>query len=170
MSSHTKPKRRRPLLPFELRPEWITAVIDTREQQPFDLSPLRTVRGTLVTGDYSVRGLENVVAVERKSLADLVACVGSQRTRFEKEVQRLLAYPVRALVVEATWAGLEAGRWRGQVCPEAVVGSVLGWIGRGLPVVMAGTRDRAEKYVVRLLILSARRRWREAYEFVKNTG
>ena len=100
------------MLPAEFRPEQVTAVIDTREQSPLDLSPLTTIRKTLVTGDYSVLGLESIVAIERKSLTDLVACTGVERGRFEREVKRLLAYPVRALVVEASWEGMEAGRWR----------------------------------------------------------
>ena len=48
--------------------ENLTAIVDLREQLPLDLSPLRTIRGTLATGDYSVQGLENIVAIERKSL------------------------------------------------------------------------------------------------------
>jgi hypothetical protein len=39
--------RRRSPLPAELRPEAVTAVIDTREQLPLELSPLRIVRGIL---------------------------------------------------------------------------------------------------------------------------
>ena len=89
-------------LAAKLSPEQIVAIIDTREQLPLDLSPLASIRGTLQTGDYSVRGLENVVAIERKSLDDLLACCGRERDRFEKEIQRLVAYPVRALVIEAS--------------------------------------------------------------------
>ena len=55
-------------LPAMIRPENLTAIVDSREQLPLDLSPLRTIRGTLATGDYSVQGLENIVAIERKSL------------------------------------------------------------------------------------------------------
>jgi len=98
-------------LPAELKPEQVTAVIDTREQIPLDLRPLGMVDGTLTTGDYSVVGLEHHIAIERKNLMDLLGCVGQHRDRFEREVQRLLAYPVRALVVEATWADIEAGQW-----------------------------------------------------------
>ena len=156
-------------LPAALKPEQVTAVIDTREQRPLDLSPLITVRGTLATGDYSVQGLEHVVTVERKSLSDLVACVGKERKRFEREVQRLLAYPVRAVVVEAGWPDLELGNWRSQVVPEAVVGSVLGWVARGLPVIMAGNRKRTGEYVARLLLIAARRRWCEARDLVAKT-
>lgn len=49
--------------------------------------------GTLRTGDYSVSGLVDQVAVERKSEADYLACVGVERERFDAAVQRLLAYP-----------------------------------------------------------------------------
>ena len=106
-------------------------------------------------------GLERVVAVERKSLGDLLACIGQERDRFDREVQRLLAYPTRALVIEATWPDLEQGEWRSQVTPQAAVGSVLGWVAMGLPVVMAGDHQRAGRYVSRLLFTAARRRWRE---------
>ena len=149
------------MLPAEFRPEQMIVVIDTREQRPLDMSPLKTIRKTLVTGDYSVLGLEGVVAVERKSLTDLVACTGVQRRRFEREVKRLLAYPVRALVVEATWEDVETGRWPSRTRPDAVAG-ILGWMASGLPVILAGDRQRAGRFTSRLLFVAARRRWREA--------
>jgi ERCC4-type nuclease len=149
-------------LPADLRPDQVTAVIDTREQLPLDLTPLRSVAGTLTTGDYSVLGLVDVVAIERKSLPDLLTCIGAERERFDREVVRLLAYPVRALVVESTWGEVEAGDWRPKVTPAAAVGSLLGWIAAGLPIVMAGDHARAGRVVGRLLYTAARRRWREA--------
>jgi len=148
-------------LPFDIKPESITAVVDTREQRPLDLTPLQVVTASLTTGDYSVQGLEGEIAIERKSLPDLIGCVGVERERFEREVKRLLAYPVRALVVEATWQDIEAGKWRSKVTSSAALGSILGWVASGLPVVMAGDHQRAGKYVSRLLYISARRRWRE---------
>jgi DNA excision repair protein ERCC-4 len=148
-------------LPAELKPEAVTAIIDNREQLPLDLSPLQTTWGTLATGDYSVAGLEHLVAVERKSLSDLISCVGCERPRFDREVQRLLAYPVRVLVVESTWPQIEAGDWRSNVTANAAVGSLLGWIASGLPVLMAGDHERAGRYVARILFTAARRRWRE---------
>ena len=149
-------------LPAELKAEQVTAVIDTREQCPLNVSPLRSITGTLTTGDYSVCGLESVVAIERKSLPDLLACIGGERERFDREVIRLLAYPVRCLVVESSWSELERGDWRSKITSSAAVGSVLGWVAMGLPVIMADDHDRAGKYVSRLLFTAARRRWREA--------
>ena len=43
----------------------ITAVIDSREQTPFDLAPMKIEAGALQVGDYSVAGLESVIAIER---------------------------------------------------------------------------------------------------------
>jgi len=151
-----------PTIPAEPRPEQITAIVDTREQLPLDLDPLQSVAGTLATGDYSVKGLEAIVAIERKSLGDMLSCIGGERERFEREVQRLLAYPIRVLVVEATWAEFEAGDWQSKIKPSSAIGSLLGWSTRGLPIIMAGTHQQAGRYVSRLLFIAARRRWREA--------
>lgn len=151
-----------------IEPEQVTAIIDSREQRPLDLSPLKVETGTLTTGDYSVKGLEHVVSIERKSMPDLIGCVGTNRERFDKEVQRLLAYPVRCLVVEGMWSDLESGEWRSEVTPAAAVGSVLGWVTSGLPVIMAGNHVHAGRYVSRMLFIAARRRWREARSLVES--
>jgi DNA excision repair protein ERCC-4 len=146
-----------------IHPSDITIVVDSREQRPLDFSPLgiKTTSGSLATGDYSVRGLEAYCAIERKSLPDLLQCVGRERERFDKECQRLLAYPCRAIVVESSWIELQAGGWRSHVKPEAAVGSVLGWVAMGLPIIMAGTREQAATFTARILFIAARRRWRE---------
>lgn len=141
------------------------AVVDTREKTPFDLSPMKIVRGTLDTGDYSVAGLTSHIAIERKSLADLVMCVGRERERFDAACQRLLAYPVRAIVVEASWHDLQMGAWRGKTSPNAVMGSVLGWIAKGIPIIMGHNASLASRQVRGLLFLAARRRYKELLVF-----
>lgn len=148
-------------LPAKIEPEQLTAIIDTREQTPLDLSPLGSESGTLCSGDYSVKGLEHVVRVERKSLPDLVGVVGRDRERFDREVQRLLSFPVRALVIESNWREIEMGGWRGQVTPKQVVGSLLGWAALGLPVLMFDDHKRCGQYTSRLLYTTAKRRYRE---------
>lgn len=148
-------------IPASLKPEDVIAIIDTREQTPLDLSPLRSQVATLDTGDYSLLGLEHVVRVERKSLPDLIGCVGRDRERFDREVMRLLAYPVRVLVVETSWSDIEAGQWRGKVTPNQVIGSLLGWQVAGLAVHCIGDHARAGTHVARLLYHVTRRRYRE---------
>lgn len=161
----------------DIDPSAITAIIDTREQLPLDLSPLQMESGTLATGDYSVKGLENVIALERKSLPDLLGCMGGSRERFEKELQRMLSYSTRAVIVEAHWHEMEAGYWQSKITPASAVGSVLGWIAGGVPFMFIGdsrdaegniisAHDNAGRMVSRLLYIVARRRWREARGFV----
>lgn len=144
---------------IELRPEDVTAIVDTREQLPLDLSPLKTVKGTLDTGDYSVRGLEHHVSIERKSLPDYVGCIGAGRERFEREMARILAFPVRAVIIEASWADLEKGDWLSKVTPASVIGSTLGWISRGVPMLLTGSRWSSERAVSRMLFLAAKHQW-----------
>jgi len=125
-------------LPAKLDPSQVTCIIDTREQMPLDLSPLRTEPGTLQTGDYALAGCDEI-RIERKSLPDLVACVGVERDRFSREVERLLAFRVRILLVESTWEQIESHepafpQWRGKVSKESVIGSLLAWQAMGLSV------------------------------------
>ena len=73
----------------------------SREQTPFDLAPMQTKAGTLNVGDYSIAGLESVVAIERKSLPDLVACCGRERERFQRN-RRLHRGSLKA--TRSSWA------------------------------------------------------------------
>lgn len=150
----------------DIAPEDVTIICDQREQLPWDLSPMKSELGTLATADYSVKGLEHAIAVERKSLDDFLGCVGQGRERFDRECQRLLAYQTRAIIVEASWDELCRGEWRSKITPQAAQGSALGWIAMGIPLLFAGSRNHAEKAAARLLFLAARRHWRSAQVFL----
>jgi len=134
----------------------ITAVIDNREQRPWGLAPLKTIKGTLTTGDYSVLGLEHEIAIERKSLDDLLGCIGQRRDEFDRCIKRMLAYPVRAVIVEASWFQLEQGGWRSHITTAAAMGSVCGWIAAGIPFVFAGDAEKASIAAARILFIAAR--------------
>ncbi len=132
-------------------------IIDTREQAPLSFKNLLTTRAALETGDYSVAGLEHLIAVERKSLPDLLACCGHGRERFKRELQRLRAYRFRLLVVESDAAELEAGEWRSQLKPQHLLGSLASWTADfGLPVWLAGDHEGAGRFVERFLYQAAR--------------
>jgi len=152
--------------PAEFKPEMVTAIIDTREQLPVDLDPLQSVVRTLDLADYSWVGGEHIYRIERKSLTDLLACVGRERERFDRECERLRAYETRCIVVESTWPELEAGGWRSLITPKQAIGSCLGWAAMGIPIIMAGDHERAGRYIARLFFISARRRWRESRQLV----
>lgn len=69
-------------------------VIDTREQLPLHFRKSKnlegTVRGTLSTGDYSIEGFEDKIAIERKSSSDLFGSLGKGRERFKREIERAI--------------------------------------------------------------------------------
>ena len=60
-----------------------------------------------------------------------------------------------------TQTGHGRDEWRSQLKPQHVIGSLLGWVASGLPIIMAGDHERASRFVSRILFLAARRRWRE---------
>jgi hypothetical protein len=83
--------------------------------------------------------------VERKSLADLVACLGVERGRFERELQKAAAWEAFAVVVEASWADLANGQYRSRLNPHAACMSVLAFTARyRIPFIFAGGRQAAE--------------------------
>lgn len=146
----------------QLKPEDVTAIFDSREQTPLDLSPLNVERGSLPTADYTVKGLEHIVAVERKSLQDLIGVIGGGRERFDREMQRFLSYPSRLIVIEGTMAQIALKQYRGEIELNAAIGSILGWMARGIPILFAGSHEEAGKMTARFLFIVARRRWEEA--------
>jgi hypothetical protein len=146
----------------------MTIIIDTREQAPFAFEHERYAGtivepGTLDTGDYSLAGLSDRVAVERKSLPDLVGCLGRERERFERELQRAAALDAFAVVVESSWADLAGGKYRSQMNPHSACQSVLAFTCRyRVPFLFAGSRAGAEYATwgfLRQYLESARKRW-----------
>ncbi|HMM37905.1 MAG TPA: ERCC4 domain-containing protein [Desulfovibrio sp.] len=125
----------------------LSIVVDSREQRPygFEKYQAQTVPGTLATGDYSLVGLEARVAVERKSLSDLVACLGRDRERFERELRRAAALDRFAVVVEASMEDVARGRYRSRIKPHSALQSVLAFQVRyGTPFIWAGSREGGE--------------------------
>lgn len=143
-------------------------IVDTREQQPWDLAPMRSERGTLPTGDYTIKGLERLVAIERKSLPDLLGCIGRDRERFEAEMQRMLAYRWPYLVIEASLEDIENGRWKRKVHPHAVYGSLVGWEARGVHVKLMGDVGGCQRFVQSLAFTIARRYVEQLREIEKS--
>ena len=127
--------------------EALTAIRDTREQDGYTLAPMDLRVEGLQTGDYSVAGLEDMIALERKTLPDLVSCIGSGRERFLRELQRLKAHPFRAVVIEGLWSDLEDGHYQSRLNPDSATHSIISWQSRFcLPFAFVGTREAGERY------------------------
>ena len=139
----------------------VTIVIDTREQEAYSFDPrlAATVRRALPAGDYSIAGLENTVAVERKSLDDFVSTVIHSRARFRKELRKLAEYRAACVVVEAGLLEVLLHRYRGDAHPNAVLGSALSIIlDFRIPVFFCSSRQAACQFV-QAYLLAAHARW-----------
>ena len=105
-----------------LRP---VVVIDTREQAPLTFSRLEARRGTLATGDYSFHGGEEHLAIERKSVPDLVGCcMGANRERFFRELHRMRGFAFRRLLIVGAPEEIEQGQYRSAIKPRSVLATL----------------------------------------------
>lgn len=138
-------------------------LVDTREQRPLQFSAdVAVERVTLHAGDYSVRGLSDRVAIERKSTQDLVQCVGPERERFLDCCRRMRDYEFRLLVVECSVEDVYAQLYRGRTRPESVIGTTLAlFVDYGLPTLWAGSARNAANMVERILVRLWRKRGAE---------
>ncbi len=141
-----------------------TIVIDTREQEPLPIDGLPVKQGTLVSGDYSIRGAEELFAVERKTVTDLVGCcTGDNRARFERELHRLRGFDFARLLVIGNPEDITAGRYRSTIPPASIMASLAAWEVRyRVPVVFAPTVSDAVAYVEGWALWFARERIKTA--------
>jgi DNA excision repair protein ERCC-4 len=134
-----------------------TIIQDTRETLPYtfaciDPSP-RVEVATLATGDYSLKGLTDKVAVERKSLTDCYSTFGQGRARFQRELERAINFQFFAVVIEADMHTLaKHPPARSRLNPKTVIASIAAWAIRyRVHFWTCPNREFAERYTYRLL-------------------
>lgn len=156
-----------------------TILVDGREKAPYQFTGLTSDADKhhlpiivtwqwahLKTGDYTIEGLENQIAVERKSLEDLYNTLGSHRDRFEAEHRRLAQYPrgQACVVIEATWDDiLSRPPERSKLRPKTVLRTAVSWQAKyGIPWNTVVDRRLAEIWTFRFL----EKCWRQQQEEV----
>ena len=114
--------------------------------------PKTTIRG-LKSGDYSIDGFEDRVAVERKSLSDLYGSLGTGRDRFEREMVRLKDFEFAAVVIEAPWSTIiNKPPSRSRLKAVSVVATIIAWMQRyRVHWITCPNRIFAEKITHRIL-------------------
>lgn len=122
-------------------------IVDNREQKLFSFRGYECdiEKGSLPTGDYSLAGFTDRIAIERKELSDLIQCLSWERERFSREMQRARGYDFFAVIIEASWQELAQGNYRSKMRPQAACQSVMAFMARyGIPFFFAGNRRTAE--------------------------
>ncbi len=118
-----------------------TVAVDTREQKPWTFKdiqggprelhrPLKVLveRKKLDQGDYSIIGLEDHIAIERKSLEDCFNSCGQGRKRFEREHQRMAELDCACVFVEGGhWRTLKDPPARSRLKPKIILNTASSW-------------------------------------------
>lgn len=123
---------------------------DTREKSPYSFAgyPVTVIPGTLNSGDYSIPGFTDTVAIERKELGDLLSCLTHDRPRFIREMERLRGYQSAALLIESPYSVIATGHYRSRMAPEAAIQSLVSIMqAYRMPVFFAKDRKAGEKFV-----------------------
>lgn len=131
-------------------------IIDTREQQPLFKIGKEAMRATLKTGDYSIEGQEDNIAIERKSLGDLFGTLGKGHSRFKKELERVQSLKYFAIVVEGTNSDVEKKNFEGSYHSKMkgyVINKILFTIHikYGIPIFYCDGRVECKRVVKSLL-------------------
>lgn len=108
--------------------EWPIILQDSREQSPLKIEGFPVEVEGLCVGDYSVKGFHTfdnpALAVERKSLSDLVGSLTAGRERFHRELNKLQQFRFKAILIEATRKQIRIGDYRSNAMPQSILASL----------------------------------------------
>ena len=121
----------------ELKACPFTVIVDTREQLPYTFDSIEiggqrlivpTDFQTLQSGDYSIRGMENLVTIERKSVSDFYGSITTGRSRLESEFERMEAMQFSAIIVEGRLESVLEPMLHGRkITSQAIRATVASW-------------------------------------------
>ena len=130
----------------------LVIIVDSREQQPYSFTGHKTIVKGLPTGDYALSNC-NDIAIERKTINDLVGSLTKGRERFESELQRGSQLPYFALVIEANLSDLMNGNYQSKMLPKSAIQTLLSWsVKYNSHIFFCENREYAEKVTLSLLL------------------
>jgi ERCC4-type nuclease len=131
----------RPFLLSEI--EMGDIIVDTRETVPlFDCPPCTSA--TLKTGDYSLRGFENLIAIERKGIGDLFSSIGQGRDRFLRQVRRCSKVE-GCVLIEGSVRAILGHKPYGKMTGKNAMATLMSWsVAYSIPVFFADGQLEAQ--------------------------
>ena len=148
-----------------------TLLQDSREQTPLIFPTLKSIVASLPTGDYSIAGMENEVCLERKSLADFIACVGVERDRFMRECHRLMAYPFRRIIIVGERSDIEQGNYRSKMSAASILATITTIEVRyNIPIIFTESQESAALIVETYARYLLRERVKVLREILEKNG
>ena len=142
-------------------------VIDSQEHMGYKFERFTnwfsgTIRKRLPVGDYTLQGMEEELAIERKTLPDLVNSIIQDRKDFIEKCEKLSTFRKKCLVIEGSLSSIKTPYEDSQAHPNAVLGSLLAAQERwDIPVFFLDDFILAEEFVASVLSKYHAYRWLE---------
>jgi len=138
-------------------PNDFVLICDTREQDPLFLpKPVKgliIVRDTLSCGDYSIRGFEQFITVERKSIHDLWTSLTSQSGRFKEELANMMNYERKYILIEGLESEYLSWQPERKIHPNVIRMALASIEGKsGIPIHQSENRSMSERWILDLFI------------------
>jgi ERCC4-type nuclease len=136
----------------------ITMLVDSHEHLPYEFEGLvriaGTIRQTLPAGDYAIAEAPEILCVERRRVEEfntIFSNPADNRGPFLQELEPLLDYPHRYLVIEGTLQYSKGGGRLGQYHRNGMMDFLDGLTARfGLTILFSDSRAEAEERVANL--------------------
>lgn len=144
----------------------LTILIDTRE--PLESAykfpdEALTERLKLEEGDYTIKGFEGIIAVERKTLSDFASSILLDRYWNEIGRAREKGYKSFIIVIEGTMGDIHQGKYRSEVKPASLFGAISALAVRGIPAILCDSRPMAAHYTYTYLKHCWERRYKGVF-------
>ncbi len=150
----------------------IEILVDTKEVHPYTFDGLIRIAGTtrksLTAGDYAIAEAPEIFRVERRRVEEfntIFSNPSDNRPRFLQELEPLLAFPHRFLVIEGTIQYTKGGGRLGQYHKNGLLDFIDALTARyGITLIYADSREEAEERVANLAAVHY------AYHFAEQLG
>lgn len=146
--------------------------IDTREPHPYDFHGFTRIAGSmresLPVGNYAVAEMPEALVIKSVNVEVLYTIFSNphdERTPFLLELEQMLSYPARFLVIEGTLQHKKAGGRLNQYHKNGLMDFLDALTARfGVQIIYADTRDEAEERIANLAVLHY------SYHFAEQMG
>lgn len=136
-------------------------IVDTREQKPWQFEHQAKANHKLDTGDYSIEGYENLLAIERKrNVAEIANNITEKRFKdvvdrlskikhsyilLEFDLDDVMRYPVGSDIPKRLWDKI-------RISPSFIIKHLIDLqVDSNIKVIFCGNSDNAEKIALSLM-------------------
>jgi ERCC4-type nuclease len=128
-----------------------TILIDNKEKEKLVFENQNTEQVALRFGDYSIKGFEKDIAIERKSINDIASSLsGEERLKFERRIQDCLNnLKFYAVVIECDYNAFNnKSNWYSKITPNCLKGTIIKWmVKHGVHIVFSGSRQNSSEII-----------------------